>query len=45
MQSATTDPPFVPIRKSGWPTRRSPRWVLAAAVVLALIGLSTLKLR
>ena len=40
MQSATTDPPFVPIRRSGWPTRRSPRWALAAVVVLALIGVA-----
>jgi len=40
MQSATTDPPFVPIRRSGWPTRRSPRWVFAAVAVLALIGVA-----
>jgi len=40
MQSATTDPPFVPIRRSGWPTRRSPRWALAAVVVFALIGVA-----
>ena len=40
MQSATTDPPFVPIRRSGWPTRRSPRWLIAAAVVLVLIGVA-----
>lgn len=40
MQSATTDPPFVPIRKSGWPARRSPRWAIAAVVVLLLIGVA-----
>src|SRR5215469_2073752 len=38
MQSATTDPPFVPIRRNGWPTRRAPRWAFAVAVVLVLIG-------
>lgn len=40
MQSATTDPPppFIPIRKSGWPTRRAPRWGFAAALVLVLIA-------
>jgi hypothetical protein len=40
MQSATTDPPFVPIRKNGWPTRRSPRWLFAAAGVLVLIAVA-----
>jgi hypothetical protein len=40
MQSATTGPPFVPIRRSGWPSRRSPRWAFAAAVVLVLIGVT-----
>lgn len=34
MPSATTDPPFVPIRKSGWPARRLPRWTFAAVAVL-----------
>jgi hypothetical protein len=41
---ATTDPPFVPLRRSGWPTKRSPRWALAAGTVLlvaaVLVGLS-----
>jgi hypothetical protein len=33
----TTDPPpYVPIRRSGWPVRRTPLWVLLA--VLALVG-------
>ena len=40
MQSATTDPPFVPIRRSGWPNRRSPRLAFAAAVVVALIAVA-----
>ncbi len=40
MQSVTTDPPFVPIRKRGWPTRRSPRWTYGIAGVLVLIGVA-----
>lgn len=39
-----TDPPYVPIRRTAWPTRRSPRWVLlglallvVAAVLVALV--------
>ena len=40
MQSATTDPPFVPLRRSGWPTRRSPRWAFACAAVLVLIAVA-----
>jgi hypothetical protein len=39
-----TDPPYVPIRRTGWATRRSPLWLLAViAVVVAggvLVGLS-----
>ena len=32
----TTDPPpYVPIRRSGWPVRRTPLWVLLAVLVLA----------
>jgi hypothetical protein len=31
----TTDPPYVPIRHSGWPVRRTPMWVLLAVLVLA----------
>lgn len=38
-----TDPPFVPLRNSRWPTRRSPRWLLLAGLVVAvsavLVGL------
>lgn len=38
--SPADGPPFVPIRKSGWPTRRSPRWALAAVAVLAVIAVA-----
>jgi hypothetical protein len=31
-----TDPPYVPIRRSAWPTRRSPRWLLIAGAVLVV---------
>jgi hypothetical protein len=31
-----TDPPYVPIRHSGWATRRTPRWVLLAIAVLVV---------
>lgn len=31
----TTEPPYVPIRRSGWPVRRTPMWVLLVVVVLA----------
>jgi hypothetical protein len=31
---ATTDPPYVPIRRSGWPVRRTPLWLLAVVVLL-----------
>ena len=38
------DAPYVPIRHSGWATRSTPRWVLAAIAVLAagavLVGLA-----
>lgn len=30
-----TEPPFVPLRHSGWATRRTPLWVFAVVVVLA----------
>lgn len=36
MDPATkTEPPFVPLRHTGWATRRTPLWVFAALVVLA----------
>jgi hypothetical protein len=38
------DPPYVPIRSTRWPVRRSPRWLLLAGLVLlvvaALVGLA-----
>jgi hypothetical protein len=41
---ATTDPPYVPIPASGWPSRKTPRWLLLAGVVLlvcaVLVGLA-----
>lgn len=39
-----TDPPYVPIRRTRWATRRSPLWLLVAIAVLVvggvLVGLS-----
>ncbi len=39
-----TDPPYVPIRHTRWPVRRTPRWLLLAGAALlavaVLIGLS-----
>jgi hypothetical protein len=35
----TTDPPYVPIRRGGWPVRRTPLWLLAA-VVLVIGGIA-----
>ncbi len=32
---ATTNPPYVPIRRSGWPVRRTPLWLLVVAVLVA----------
>jgi hypothetical protein len=40
MQTTTTDPPFVPLRASGWPSRRTPRWAIAASVVLLAAGVA-----
>ncbi|MGH3214589.1 MAG: hypothetical protein ACRDL9_08440, partial [Trebonia sp.] len=45
MDSPTkTEPPFVPLRHTGWATRRTPLWVFAAVLVLiggvALVSLS-----
>ena len=35
----TTDPPpYVPLRRGGWPVRRTPIWILLALVVLAGAG-------
>src|SRR5215472_19376175 len=42
MQQTTTGPPppHVPIRTRGWPTRRAPRWVIAAGAVLLAIAVA-----
>jgi hypothetical protein len=33
-----TEPPFVPLRRSGWATRRTPLWVFGALVLVAIAG-------
>jgi hypothetical protein len=33
---ARADPPYVPIRHTAWPTRKTPRWLLAAGLLLAV---------
>ncbi len=33
-----TEPPFVPLRRSGWATRRTPLWVFGAIAVLVIGG-------
>jgi hypothetical protein len=33
-----TDPPYVPIRRTGWATRRTPRWALLAGAVLVAVA-------
>ena len=40
MQTAKTDPPFIPVRASGWPGRRVPRWAFAAVAVLLAIAVA-----
>lgn len=39
-QAVQTDPPNIPLRNGGWPTRRSPRWAVWAAVGLVVIAVS-----
>ena len=34
-----TEPPFVPLRRSGWATRRTPLWVFGALALLVAAGL------
>jgi hypothetical protein len=34
-----TDPPFVPLRHTGWATRRTPLWVFAVIIVLIAGGI------
>jgi hypothetical protein len=33
-----TEPPFVPLRRSGWATRRTPLWLFGALALLAIAG-------
>jgi hypothetical protein len=33
-----TEPPFVPLRRSGWATRRTPLWIFGALVIVAVAG-------
>jgi hypothetical protein len=33
-----TDPPYVPIRHTPWPVRRTPRWWFAAGAVIVVAG-------
>ena len=40
MQTAKTDPPFIPIRSSRWPSRRTPRWVVAAGGILLVVAVA-----
>ena len=35
---ARTDPPYVPIRHTAWPTRKTPRWLLAAGLAFVVAG-------
>jgi len=35
---ARTDPPYVPIRHTAWPTRKMPRWLLAAGLLVLAAG-------
>ena len=40
MQTAKTNPPFIPVRASGWPGRRVPRWAFAAVAMLLAIAVA-----
>jgi hypothetical protein len=33
-----TEPPFVPLRRSGWATKRTPLWVFAALILVVVAG-------
>jgi hypothetical protein len=33
-----TDPPYVPIRRTAWPVRRTPRWWFAAGAAIVVAG-------
>jgi hypothetical protein len=34
------EPPYIPIRATGWPSRRSPRWLLSSGAVLLVIAVA-----
>jgi hypothetical protein len=34
-----TEPPFVPLRRSGWATKRTPRWIFGALAVIVAGGI------
>jgi hypothetical protein len=36
MTRTQTEPPFVPLRRGGWATKRTPRWVFAVLAVVAV---------
>jgi hypothetical protein len=38
-----TEPPFVPLRRSGWATRRTPRWIFGV-IAVAVIGVIAVSL-
>src|SRR6266487_4126370 len=38
--AAKTDPPYIPLRSTGWPARRSPRWLIAALAALGLVAVA-----
>jgi hypothetical protein len=37
---ARTDPPYVPIRRTRWATRKTPRWLLVAVILFVLAGVA-----
>ncbi|HVB46162.1 MAG TPA: hypothetical protein VNF47_26115 [Streptosporangiaceae bacterium] len=40
MQPTTTSPSYIPLRTSGWPTRRAPRWAIASLAALLAVGVA-----
>jgi hypothetical protein len=38
--TAQANPPYIPLRNSGWPARRMPRWLLAALAICGLIAVA-----
>ena len=38
MTTTQTEPPFVPLRRSGWATKRTPLWLFGALAVLTAVG-------